>query len=62
MIILYSVLDNKKASKNLFAGHYIQSWRKFKAFQGLPLKCKDFQDCANLVKVVPQIDVSLFQV
>ena len=30
--MIYIVLENQKASKKLFRGHYIQSWRKFKDF------------------------------
>ena len=42
-------------------GLFKEKWNS-KTFQELPKKFKDFQECANPVKVVPQIDVSLFQV
>lgn len=56
MIILYC-LGQPKSIKKL---KKIQ--RLFKDPPPPPLKFKDFQDCAIPVKVVPQIDVSLFQV
>ena len=62
MIILYSVLDNQKASKNSLQAITFKAEENSGTFQGLSLKFKDFQDCAKHVKVVPQIDVSLFQV
>ena len=55
-------MDNQKASKSSLQATTFKAEENSRTFQGLPKKFKDFQECTNPVKVVPQIDVSLFQV
>ena len=62
IILFYIVLDNQKASKSSLQATTFKAEENSRTFQGLPKKFKDFQECTNPVKVVPQIDVSLFQV